>query len=82
MHSIRAHKDGISSIQIYREDISFVTASHDSWIKIWDTRKLATISSFEHKIFKYDESVLCLGISPNKNYLFSGSVDGALRVFE
>ena len=82
VHSLKAHEDGISSIEIFKEDVQIVTGGHDSWVKVWDTRKMNTVFTYEQKEKKYDEGVLCLGVNSRIEGFFSGGVDGALRSFQ
>ena len=82
VHSFKAHDDALSCLEILKEDTSFITGSHDSFIKFWDIRKLTTLLAFEQNVQKYDESVMCMTLLPKKPAVYVGGADGALRIYE
>ena len=55
--SIKAHNDGITSLNLYK-DIYLFSTSHDMYVKLWDIRNLTEpIDSISTQQKKWDESI-------------------------
>ena len=47
-------------------------------MKLWDVRQKSCVATYK----LHSESIRCLDISPNGQYIASGSADGTLRIWD
>eukprot|EP00268_Persea_americana_P045799 TRINITY_DN4692_c0_g1_i1.p1 TRINITY_DN4692_c0_g1~~TRINITY_DN4692_c0_g1_i1.p1 ORF type:complete len:1544 (+),score=279.50 TRINITY_DN4692_c0_g1_i1:480-5111(+) len=80
---LQEHRSAVNDIAISNDHTFFVSASDDSTIKIWDTRKLEKDISFRSRLtYPLDGSrALCTTILRGSAQVVVGASDGSLHMF-
>lgn len=82
-HSILAHSDAVTSLDVDPSGLTIASASHDSSVKFWDllqTRSCIQQISATHTQ-KGDEGVLDLKYHPTLPFVASAGADGQVRIY-
>jgi len=83
MHSIKGHIDIVSCVAFSSDGNYIASGSHDSTIKIWDTKTGKYIKTLD-LIFlksKYRLKVSSVVFSNDGKYIVSGSYDGTVKIW-
>ncbi|KAH7675013.1 Non-specific serine/threonine protein kinase protein [Dioscorea alata] len=80
---MQEHRSGVNDIAVSNDHSFFVTASHDSTVKVWDTRKLEKDISFRSRLtYSLDGSrALCTTMLGGTTQVAAGSSDGKIHLF-
>ncbi|KAK1270728.1 Shaggy-related protein kinase kappa [Acorus gramineus] len=80
---LQEHRSSINDIAISNDHSFFVSASNDSTVKIWDTRKLEKDISFRSRLtYSLDGSrALCAAMLRGCAQVVVGACDGTLHMF-
>lgn len=80
---LQEHRSAVNDISISNDHTFFVSASNDSTVKIWDTRKLEKDISFRSRLtYPLDGSrALCATILRGCAQVVVGASDGSLHMF-
>ncbi|XP_068155815.1 WD repeat-containing protein 3 [Drosophila tropicalis] len=87
VEEIPAHESELWSIALLPDQKGCITGSGDSTIKIWtyeliDSNEQTKVLSLLHKnTLKLEETVLCVGVSPDMKYLAVGLLDSTVKIF-
>ncbi|XP_029130758.1 serine/threonine-protein kinase VPS15 isoform X2 [Cajanus cajan] len=77
------HRSAVNDIATSADHSFFVSASDDSTVKIWDSRKLEKDISFRSKLTYHLEGsrVLCATMLPGSTQVIIGASDGFIHMF-
>nr|KYP61385.1 Serine/threonine-protein kinase ppk19 [Cajanus cajan] len=80
---LQEHRSAVNNIAISADHCFFVSASDDSTVKIWDSRKLEKDISFRSKLTYHLEGsrVLCATMLPGSTQVIIGASDGFIHMF-
>ncbi|BAU02946.1 hypothetical protein VIGAN_11254300 [Vigna angularis var. angularis] len=80
---LQEHRSAVNDIAISADHSFFVSASDDSTVKIWDSRKLEKDISFRSKLTYHLEGsrVLCAAMLPGSAQVIIGASDGFIHMF-
>lgn len=80
---LQEHKSAVNDISISNDNCFFVSASNDSTVKIWDTRKLEKDISFRSRLtYPLDGSrALCAAVLRGSAQIVVGASDGTIHTF-
>ncbi|KAJ0965888.1 hypothetical protein J5N97_027026 [Dioscorea zingiberensis] len=80
---MQEHRSAVNDIAVSNDHSFFVTASNDSTVKIWDTRKLEKDISFRSRLtYSLDGSrALCTTMLCGTTQVAVGSSDGMIHLF-
>ena len=80
---LQEHRSAVNDIAISADHSFFVSASDDSTVKIWDSRKLEKDISFRSKLTYHMEGsrVLCATMLPGSAQVIIGASDGFIHMF-
>ncbi|KAG5106363.1 hypothetical protein JHK82_043333 [Glycine max] len=80
---LQEHLSAVNDIAISADHSFFVSASDDSTVKIWDSRKLEKDISFRSKLTYHMEGsrVLCATMLPGSAQVIIGASDGFIHMF-
>ncbi|QCD92013.1 phosphoinositide-3-kinase [Vigna unguiculata] len=80
---LQEHRSAVNDIAISADHSFFVSASDDSTVKIWDSRKLEKDISFRSKLTYHLEGsrVLCATMLPGSAQVIIGASDGFIHMF-
>ncbi|OHT14037.1 hypothetical protein TRFO_15697 [Tritrichomonas foetus] len=78
MNEFRAHHMPLLGLTSSRKSGLICTASQDNTLKVWSLRGVA---SCKHTLISHTKYVLTSAFSPNSRYLFSGSKDESMKMW-
>eukprot|EP00088_Acartia_fossae_P067130 TRINITY_DN8357_c1_g1_i11.p1 TRINITY_DN8357_c1_g1~~TRINITY_DN8357_c1_g1_i11.p1 ORF type:complete len:732 (-),score=183.25 TRINITY_DN8357_c1_g1_i11:347-2542(-) len=85
-YTLRSHFDGIRSLAFHPSEPVLITASEDQTLKMWNLQKATTCKKSTaldvepvYTFRGHTGPVLCLEVSNNGDYCFSGGLDGTVR---
>ncbi|XP_066322820.1 serine/threonine-protein kinase VPS15-like isoform X1 [Miscanthus floridulus] len=80
---LQEHRSSVNDIAVSNDNTFFVTASDDSSIKIWDTRKLEKDIAFRSRLtYRMGNSrALCTTMVHGTSQVIVGASDGTLHLF-
>lgn len=79
---LQEHRSAVNDIAISADHSFFVSASDDSTVKIWDSRKLEKDISFRSKLtYHLDSRVLSATMLPGSAQVIVGGSDGFIHMF-
>ncbi|KAJ1390293.1 WD40/YVTN repeat-like-containing domain superfamily [Sesbania bispinosa] len=80
---LQEHRSAVNDIAISSDQSFFVSASDDSTVKIWDSRKLEKDISFRSKLTYHLEGSrsLCAAMLPGSAQVIIGASDGFIHMF-
>ncbi|CAN1240841.1 Serine/threonine-protein kinase VPS15 [Linum perenne] len=80
---LQEHRSAVNDLSISNDQTLFVSASDDSTVKVWDTRKLEKDISFRSRLTYHLEGsrALCSVMLRNSAKVVVGACDGMLHVF-
>lgn len=80
---LQEHRSAVNDIAVSTDQSFFVTASDDSTVKLWDSRKLEKDISFRSKLTYSLEGnrALCTIMLRNSAQIIVGSCDGTIHMF-
>lgn len=80
---LQEHRSAVSDIAVSSDQSFFVSASDDSTVKIWDSRKLEKDISFRSKLTYHLEGsrALCVAMLPGSTQVIVGASDGFIHMF-
>ncbi|ESW24959.1 hypothetical protein PHAVU_004G175100 [Phaseolus vulgaris] len=80
---LQEHRSAVNDVAISADHSFFVSASDDSTVKIWDSRKLEKDISFRSKLTYHLEGsrVLCAAMLPGSAQVIIGASDGFIHMF-
>ncbi|KAK7272737.1 hypothetical protein RJT34_29543 [Clitoria ternatea] len=80
---LQEHRSAVNDIAISADHSFFVSASDDSTVKIWDSRKLEKDISFRSKLTYHLEGsrALCAAMLPGSAQIIVGASDGFIHLF-
>ncbi|KAK7314389.1 hypothetical protein VNO77_32911 [Canavalia gladiata] len=80
---LQEHRSAVNDVAISADHSFFVSASDDSTVKIWDSRKLEKDISFRSKLTYHLEGsrALCAAMLPGSAQVIVGASDGFLHIF-
>ncbi|KAM7259635.1 hypothetical protein ACFE04_015376 [Oxalis oulophora] len=80
---LQEHRSSVNQIAISNDHSFFVSASDDSTVKVWDSRKLEKDISFRSRLTYHLEGsrALCTTMLRNSAQVVVGSCDGILHTF-
>ncbi|XP_017036010.1 WD repeat-containing protein 3 [Drosophila kikkawai] len=90
VEEIPAHDSELWSIALLPDQKGCVTGSGDTTVKIWtfelidsgeDAAQTKVLSLLHKNTLKLEETVLCVGVSPDMKYLAVGLLDATVKVF-
>ena len=82
-HSLLAHSDSVTSLDVDPSGLTICTASHDRTIRFWDilhTRACIQEISNSHRL-KGGEGVLDVRYHPTLPFVGSAGADGGVKVY-
>ncbi|KAF5181573.1 Serine/threonine-protein kinase VPS15 [Thalictrum thalictroides] len=80
---LQEHQSAVNDITISNDHCFFVSASNDSTVKIWDTRKLEKDISFRSRLTYplHGSQALCTAMLRGSAQIVVGASDGAIHTF-
>ncbi|XP_017104953.2 WD repeat-containing protein 3 [Drosophila bipectinata] len=86
VEEIPAHESELWSIALLPDQKGCITGSGDSTLKIWtfeliDSDQNKVLSLLHKNTLKLEETVLCVGVSPDMKYLAVGLLDATVKIF-
>ncbi|KAH8382893.1 hypothetical protein KR009_005733 [Drosophila setifemur] len=86
VEEIPAHESELWSIALLPDQKGCVTGSGDNTLKVWtfelvDADQSKVLSLLHKNTMKLEETVLCVGVSPDMKYLAVGLLDATVKVF-
>ncbi|KAG9157708.1 hypothetical protein Leryth_021228 [Lithospermum erythrorhizon] len=80
---LQEHKSAVNDVAVSMDQSFFVSASDDSTVKIWDSKKLEKDISFRSKVtYSLEGSrALCVAVLQNSSQVVVGASDGTLHMF-
>lgn len=80
---LQEHKSAVNDIAISNDNCFFVSASNDSTVKIWDTRKLEKDISFRSRLTYplHGSRALCAAVLRSSAQIVVGASDGTIHTF-
>ncbi|KAH8248152.1 hypothetical protein KR038_003378 [Drosophila bunnanda] len=90
VEEIPAHESELWSIAMLPDQKGCITGSGDTTVKIWtfelidsgeDGAQTKVLSLLHKNTLKLEETVLCVGVSPDMKYLAVGLLDATVKVF-
>ncbi|XP_050216834.1 serine/threonine-protein kinase VPS15 isoform X1 [Mercurialis annua] len=80
---LQEHRSAVNDIAISNDHSLFVSASDDSTVKVWDSRKLEKDISFRSRLTYHLEGsrALCSVMLRNSSQVVVGGCDGVMHVF-
>ncbi|ORY03877.1 WD40 repeat-like protein [Basidiobolus meristosporus CBS 931.73] len=81
IHSMIAHLDSVSALDINHTGLQLVSGGHDSSIRIWDTTMYKCLQEFSSHRRKSDEGVCCVRYHQSLPWLASGGADSVVKIY-
>ncbi|KAK9695960.1 1,2-dihydroxy-3-keto-5-methylthiopentene dioxygenase [Basidiobolus ranarum] len=81
VHSMIAHLDSVSTLDINHTGLQLVSGGHDSSIRVWDTTMYTCLQEFSSHRRKSDEGVCSIRYHPSLPWLASGGADSIVRIY-
>ncbi|KAF5748532.1 serine/threonine-protein kinase vps15 isoform X1 [Tripterygium wilfordii] len=80
---LQEHRSAVNAIAVSNDHSFFVSASDDSTVKVWDSRKLEKDISFRSRLTYHLEGSrgLCTVMLPNSAQVIVGACDGMMHLF-
>ncbi|ORY01712.1 WD40 repeat-like protein [Basidiobolus meristosporus CBS 931.73] len=81
IHSMIAHLDSVSALDINHTGLQLVSGGHDSSIRIWDTTMYKCLQEFSSHRRKSDEGVCSVRYHQSLPWLASGGADSVVKIY-
>ncbi|KAK9707681.1 1,2-dihydroxy-3-keto-5-methylthiopentene dioxygenase [Basidiobolus ranarum] len=81
IHSMIAHLDSVSTLDINHTGLQLVSGGHDSSIRVWDTTMYTCLQEFSSHRRKSDEGVCCVRYHLSLPWLASGGTDSVVKIY-
>lgn len=82
LHTLVGHADAVTKLKFSSRDDSLFSASHDTWIMIWDRNGEQMYAFQPTGADDFPSEVLGMGISPDGTRLASIPFDGPVKVWD
>ncbi|KAL1917216.1 uncharacterized protein VTP21DRAFT_4872 [Calcarisporiella thermophila] len=81
-HSMPAHLDSVTSLDIEPAGSVFVSGGHDASIRFWDLATYTCVQEFTSHRRKGDEGVMSLHYHPTRPWLASAGSDAVVKLYQ
>ena len=78
IHVLKGHERWIHDLLLTKDDSTLISSSHDTTIRIWDTKT----GQCQKVLRGHTKSLTSLALSLDENKLASGSRDGTIRIWD
>ncbi|KAL7746553.1 1,2-dihydroxy-3-keto-5-methylthiopentene dioxygenase [Sorochytrium milnesiophthora] len=81
VHSMVAHLDAVSTLDINASGLTLVSGGHDCSVRFWDIGTKACMQEFTAHRRKYDEGIWSVQYHPSLPLMVSGGADSVVKVY-
>eukprot|EP00800_Vazella_pourtalesii_P006198 TRINITY_DN176_c0_g1_i7.p1 TRINITY_DN176_c0_g1~~TRINITY_DN176_c0_g1_i7.p1 ORF type:complete len:220 (+),score=54.02 TRINITY_DN176_c0_g1_i7:603-1262(+) len=81
VHSMIAHQDAVTGIDVDSQGLFVLTSGHDRSIRLWDYHSRSCIQEISAHWNKFDQGIFDVKFHPTLSYFASAGADGLSKIF-